>query len=135
RPRGLDIDADHPRRVEPEELRFDGAGERRVPVLVDERLWDLEAPERLDLPLRRAVPDRVRAPEDVVGPERADDLTDQVRARRRIVGHELSERGPELHVDVPDARLLLLHLTEVGGPRNLTSRLRGAHAQESRVIR
>src|SRR4030095_10912705 len=66
---GVDVDAEHARRVQPEDPLLDLPRERRVSVPVDEGLRDLEAPERLDLPLRRAVPDRVRPPQDVVRAE------------------------------------------------------------------
>ena len=80
---------------------------------------NLEAPERLDLPLRRAVPDRVRAPQHVVGAEGVDDLAEQVGAGGGIGRDQLPEGGAQLHVDVREARLLLLHLAELGGPGHL----------------
>ena len=48
--------------------------QRRVAELLLERLADLERPEGGDLVLRRAVPDRVGAPQDALGPERPSSL-------------------------------------------------------------
>src|SRR6266487_6955119 len=61
--RGVHVDTEDPRCIQPEDLLLHHARERRIPVLLDQRLGHLEAPERLDLPLRRTVPDRVGAPQ------------------------------------------------------------------------
>ena len=45
-----------------------------------------------------------------------------MRARGRVGGGELAEGGAELHVDVGERRLLLLHLAELGGPRHVGGR-------------
>src|SRR5262245_17542368 len=71
--RGVHVDAEDARRAQPEDLLLHRARERRIFVLLDQHLGNLEAAERVDLPLRRAVPDRVRAPQYVVGAEGADE--------------------------------------------------------------
>src|SRR5688572_5992821 len=55
-----------PRGVEPEYLGAQGGSDGRITVLRAQRLGDLEGTERLDLVLRRAVPDRIGAPEHIV---------------------------------------------------------------------
>src|SRR6266480_1092372 len=55
-----------PRRIEAEDLALVLRGELRIAVLLRHLLRDLEAPEGLDLPLRRAVPERVRAEHDAL---------------------------------------------------------------------
>src|SRR5216684_7304022 len=49
-----------------------GGSEGGKTVLLLHILWDLEPAERLDLPLGRTVPHRVRAPEHVIMPEPLD---------------------------------------------------------------
>src|SRR5262249_21660101 len=83
---------------------------------LDQRLGHLEAPERLDLPLRRAVPDGVSAPQHMVGTKGPDDLAEQVGAGGGIGRDQLPEGGPQLHVEVREARLLLLHLAKLDRP-------------------
>src|SRR5207249_3556212 len=73
----IDIDSEDPRRVQPEDLCLDLAGERAVTMFLDQLVRDLESSERLDLPLWRTVPDRVRPPEHMLHPERSDDLTQE----------------------------------------------------------
>src|SRR5215471_1020820 len=76
--RGVHVDAEDARPVQPEDLLLHRARERRIFVLLDQRLGNLEAAERVDLPLRRAVPDGVCPPQHVVGTEGADKLPKQV---------------------------------------------------------
>src|SRR5262245_1694012 len=85
---GVDVDSEQARGVEAEDLLLHRARERSVAVRGYQRRRDLEAAERVDLPLRRAVPDRVRAPEHMVGAERGHDLAEQVGARRGVGGDE-----------------------------------------------
>src|SRR5437667_10328975 len=66
---GVHVDAEEARGVQSEDLLLHSARQGRVMVPGDERLGDVEAPERFDLPLRRAVPDRIRAPEHMVSTE------------------------------------------------------------------
>src|SRR5207247_10518213 len=58
-----------PRRIAAEHLALVLRAELRIAVLLRHLLRDLEAPEGLDLPLRRAVPDRVRAEYDALRPQ------------------------------------------------------------------
>src|SRR5262249_19760301 len=86
-----DVDAEDARGVQAEDLLLLAARQGRVVVLLDERRRNLEASERVDLPLGRPVPDRIGAPQHVVGAERGDALPEQVRARGGIGGDELAE--------------------------------------------
>ena len=62
-PRRVGIEVEQLRGVEPEHLRLHRVGERRVAVPLLELGRDRERAERLDLRLRRSVPDRVGAPQ------------------------------------------------------------------------
>src|SRR5207237_10808326 len=66
------INPEHLRRVQPENLFLHLAGERAIAVLLDQLIWNLKSPKRLDLPLGRTVPDRIRPPEHVLCPARSD---------------------------------------------------------------
>src|SRR6058998_3525624 len=57
--------------------------ERLETVLLLHVVRDLEPAHRLDLPLRRAVPQGVRAPDDVVGAEALDQCADEGRGEAR----------------------------------------------------
>src|SRR5439155_26811646 len=127
----LDVDAEEAGGVQTEDLFLQRAGQRRVLVLLDEPAGDREAPERLDLPLRRPVPDRIGPPEHVVGAEGVDDLAEQVRAGGRVRRDESTEGGAELHVDIPEPRLLLLERAELGRPRDLARGLRGRNTEQA----
>src|SRR2546425_5372115 len=118
--RGVHVDTEDPCGIQAEDLLLHGARERCVAMPCDERLGDLKAPERLNRPLRRPVPDQVCPPQDVVGAEGLDDLSEEVGAGGGIGGDELPEGGPQFHVEVREARLLLLHLAEFRGPGHLS---------------
>src|SRR5438105_3166512 len=133
-PLGVHVDGEDPRGVQSEDLLLHRARERPVPVSLHERVGNLEAPEGLDLPLRRPVPDRVRPPQHVVGAEGVDDLAEQVGARGRVRRDELPEGGAQLHVDVPEARLLPLRLAELGGPGDVPRRAGRRHAEQPGVV-
>src|SRR6266481_7416644 len=81
--------------IQPEDLLLLAARQWRVVVLLDQPGGHLEATKRLDLPLRRAVPDRVGTPQHMVRAERADELTEQVGARGGIGRDELAEGRAE----------------------------------------
>src|ERR687895_1704941 len=61
--------------VQAEDLRAQGGRYFGVAVAIPQFGRNLESPERLDLVLRRAVPDRVGAPQDVVRPAVADEFS------------------------------------------------------------
>src|SRR5919108_5514102 len=132
--RGIDVNAEDPRGVQPENLRLHRARERRIPVLLDQHLGNFKAPERFDLPLRRAVPDRVRSPQHVVGTKGRDDLAEQVGARGGIGRDQLPEGGPQLHVDVLEARLLLLHLAKLCRPGDVRGLVGRRDTEEPGVV-
>src|SRR5437763_15590465 len=76
------LDPEDPRGIQPEDLGLDLAGGRPVAARVDQSLPNLEPPKRLDLPPRRAVPDRAGAPEHVVGANDGDTFVQDLRAAR-----------------------------------------------------
>ena len=92
-----------------------GRAHRREAVLLLDVLRDLEPAQRLDLPLRRAGPERVGAPDDVVGAHALDHRAEHERAHARLghvaVGEDLAEVG----VDVVHA-VLPGDVGEVGDP-------------------
>src|SRR5215467_15545704 len=61
-----------------------GGAERLEAVLLLHILGNLEAAHRLDLPLGRAVPEGVRAPDHVVGTEALDEGPDERRGEARV---------------------------------------------------
>src|SRR5262249_19962041 len=82
-----------------------GGAEGFEAVLLLHVLGDLEAPHRLDLPLGRAVPERVRAPDDVVGAEALHQGPDEGRGEARVGDGGRRERGADLAVDVLQPKL------------------------------
>ena len=70
-----------------------------IAVLLAQLRGDLERAKRVDLVLRRAVPDAVGAPEHVVLADGLDELAQRVRRARRIAHQEAPGRA-ELGVDV-----------------------------------
>src|SRR6267143_4068065 len=89
--------------------------ERLEAVLLLHVLGDLEAAHRLDLPLGRAVPQRVRAPDDVIGAEPLDQGADEGGGEARVGDGGRRERGADLTVDVPHTEFPG-DLGEVGRP-------------------
>src|ERR671931_1324840 len=85
--------------VQAEDLRPEPRRHFRVAVFVAQLSADLESAEGLDLVLRRAVPDRVGAPEHVVLAAVLDELAKRVR-RVFGVAHEEAPGAAELRVDV-----------------------------------
>src|SRR5690606_13373078 len=73
------VDAVETCAVEAEDLGLRRLRQGLVAVPLDERIRDLEGAECLDLVLRRAVPDRVRAPEHVVLADIAQELSERMR--------------------------------------------------------
>ena len=102
--------------VEAEDLRFHVRGERAVPEPLHERLGHRESAQSLDLPLGRAPPDRIRAPEHVIGAERLDEHAEHVAADQRRGDHHLSEGGAQLGVDVGEAGIAQADVAQVGDP-------------------
>ena len=64
-----------------------------------------------------------------------DHLAQQMGTGRGVGRYQLRKSRTQLHVDVVDARFLLLHLAELGGPGHLARRFRRRHAQQSGVVR
>src|SRR6267143_6269117 len=71
------------RRIEAEDLALVLHAELRIAVLFRHLRRYLEAPESLDLPLRRAVPERIRAEHDALRPQVLHELPQHVRAHAR----------------------------------------------------
>src|SRR5688572_12676655 len=92
-------DAVGSRRIQAEYLRAQLWRDFRIAVALAQFGRDLERAERLDLVLRRAVPDRVRAPEHVVGPAMLQQLAESVRRLRRIA-HQEAPGAAEFRIDV-----------------------------------
>src|SRR5258708_10405468 len=90
---GVHIDAENPRAVQAEDLLLHRTGQRCVAMPLDQGVGNLETAERFDLPLRRAIPDRIGSPKHVIRAERVDQLTQQMRARRGIGRDEHHEGG------------------------------------------
>src|SRR6267142_4469630 len=86
---------------------------RTVPVDAREPVRDLEPPERLDLPLRRPVPDGVGAEYDAILAEVLERLAEQVGANAGERDHAGGEGGAQLRVYVPERRR---RLQELRGP-------------------
>jgi hypothetical protein len=69
--RRMEIELIHPRSVIAQDARFHraiGRAQGREPVFLLHILRNFQRAECLNLPLRRAVPDRISAPEDVISP-------------------------------------------------------------------
>src|SRR5437667_6463527 len=92
------------RRVEAEDLALHPRGELGITVAPAHGLRDPEPPQRLDLPLRRAVPHRVRAEHDAVLAHELQELAKDVGAYRREGDHGRGERRADLGVDVLERR-------------------------------
>src|SRR5262245_10153304 len=74
-------------------------------VLLLHVLRDLQAPHRLDLPLGRAVPEGIRAPDDVIVAQALHEGTDERGREARAGDGAGGERGADLAVDVLHALL------------------------------
>src|SRR4026207_885919 len=117
-PLRLGIDAKYARRVQSEYIFFHLKGQKLIARPFDQLIWTLEPSKRFDLPLWRTIPDRVRSPEHMIGAKGIDDLPEQMCADRRMSRDELRKGRAELHIDILDSRLRLLHAAKLGGPRN-----------------
>src|SRR5712692_4559693 len=114
------------RRVEAEDLAPVLRGELRIAVLFRHLLRDLEAPEGLDLPLRRAVPERIRAEHDALRPQVLHELPQHLRAHARERYDARGERGADLGVDVLERRRELRELGEPAQVGHAVAQLAGA---------
>src|SRR3989442_1477044 len=115
-----------PRRIEAEDLALVLRAELRIAVLLRHLLRDLEAPEGLDLPLRRAVPERVRAEHDALRPQVLHELPQHVRAYARERHHARGEGGADLGVHVLQGRRVLRELGQPAQVRHAVAQLPGA---------
>src|SRR5467141_1831323 len=113
------------RRIEAEDLAPVLHGELRIAVLFRHLLRDLEAPEGLDLPLRRAVPERIRAEHDALRPHVLHELPQHVRAHARERYDARGERGADLGVHVLQRRRGLRELGEPAQVGNAVAQLPG----------
>jgi hypothetical protein len=93
--------------VQAEDLGAQGRGDFRIAEALAQARRDLESAEGLDLVLGRAVPDGVGAPEDVVGPAVADQLSEGVRGMFGLA-HQEAPGAAELGVDVAPRLHLVL---------------------------
>src|SRR6266850_2804969 len=102
--------------------RAGGRTQRLEAVLLLHILRDLEAAHRLDLPLGRAVPEGIRAPDDVIGAEALDQRADEGGGEARARDGARGERGAHLAIDVLHA-VLTRDLGEVARPLDPASLL------------
>src|SRR6266480_929921 len=114
------------RRIEAEDLALILRGELRIAVLFRHLLRDLEAPEGLDLPLRRTVPERIRAEHDALRPEVFHELPQHVRAHARERHHARGEGGADLGVHVLQGHRGLRELGQPAQVRHAVAQLPGA---------
>src|SRR5882672_1252961 len=120
---GIARHAVQPRRVQAEDLALGPLRQRRVTILALDVLRDLEAPHRLDLPLRRAVVHAIRAEDDLVLAEVLEELAEQVRAHRREGDDDAAEGRADLGVDVAQLAAGLRELGEPGDVRLAVAQL------------
>src|SRR5688572_15211944 len=113
-PHGRRIHSEQPCSIQSEHLCL--SCERRVVMLFDQGVRNLEAAKRFDLPLRRSIPDRVRSPQHVIITACLQDLAEEVRTDQWMTGHQLTEGRAKLHIDVAHARMRLLHSAEFSRP-------------------
>src|SRR5262245_28794231 len=90
-PPGRNIDAVNLRRIEPKNLCLVLFRQLLVAELLAQLVGDLEPLEGLDHPLRRAPPETIRAPDDVVGPKMLNVLAHQVLAHDRVLNRQAAE--------------------------------------------
>src|SRR5439155_13507837 len=98
RPNGL-VHPVHARPVESEQLGLARLRQRRIAEALLQLRADLEGAQRLDLILRRAVPDGVRAPQHVVLAHETQELAEEVGGLGRVA-HRLPPRRSDVRVDV-----------------------------------
>src|SRR5215471_13082757 len=116
--RRLDVDTVEPRRVAGKDRGLGRAvrrAERREAILLLHVRGNLQSAERLDLPLGRAIPERIGAPYHVVDPEPADQAAHERRGEARVGDGGIGEGRANLAVDVADP-VLGRDLGEVRGP-------------------
>src|SRR3712207_4552995 len=92
-----------------------GGAERGEAVTALHVLRDLQAGQHVELPLRRAGPDRVRAPDHVVGAEALHQDARERGGQARLHHRRLREYLAEVAVHVRHA-ILFRNLGEVAGP-------------------
>src|SRR5262245_19624889 len=85
-------------------------------------LGDFQAAHGLDLPLWRAVPNRIGSPQHVVGTEALDQRADQGRGKLRMRHGRGGEGGSDLTRNVTDPELPR-YFRQIGGPLDATRQL------------
>src|SRR5439155_17231860 len=66
------------RGVQPQDLALGPIGQLRIAPSVSDVGWNLRTPQCLDLPLRTAIPERVRTEDDILRTHVVQKLTDEV---------------------------------------------------------
>src|SRR6516165_3367576 len=89
--------------------------QRLEPVALLHLLRDLETAQPFDLPLRRAGPNRIGAPQHVVGAKPLDERAHQRRGEPRFSDRRPREELSQIAVDIADA-VFLRDLGEIAGP-------------------
>src|SRR6266851_4326445 len=101
--RGRGVDAIDLGAAEAEDFGLELRRQRRIAVALAQAIVDGEAAEGLELVLRRAVPDRIGAPEHTVLADMAQQLAQRMRRRGRVA-HEEAPRAAELGIDIAVGR-------------------------------
>ena len=92
-----------------------GRPQRREPVFLLHVLGNFEAPHRLDLPLRGAVPDGIGAPDHVIDAHSLDQRADERGGKLGVRDRGIGKRRAQLGIDVGHAELLR-NLRQIGRP-------------------
>src|SRR5260370_5079097 len=111
--------AEHAQTVVGEDRLLDrpvGGAQRRKAVLLLHVLGDLQSSHRLDLPLWRAGPHRIGAPDHTVGAQSLDQRAHHGGREARLGDHRPGEDRAQVAIDVADA-VLSGNLGEVAQPR------------------
>src|SRR5712692_7769628 len=118
--RGRGVDAIDLGDAEAEDFGLELRRQRRIAVALAQAIVDGEAAEGLELVLRRAVPDRIGAPEHTVLADMAQQLAQRMRRRGRVA-HEEAPRAAELGIDIAVGREALVDAdgADAEGPRLL----------------
>src|SRR5436853_569322 len=108
---GVDVNLVKPRRVQAEYLRFDFRRQLLVAEFLGDLVADLESPKPLNLRLRAAAPDRVRAPDQMIFTAgKIQYLPEKVH--RRLISAAVSARQNvpcAAHLEVDILQVVALH--------------------------
>src|SRR5260370_21831418 len=115
---GFDVDMEQPGGIQPEDLVLDDVGQLRILELFQQLIGHLQTAQAFDLPLRAAAPDRIGAPEDVIGAGYLDHLPEHVQAADRVAHRQLVKEAAQLEVDVANFAIAAEDAVDVADPGN-----------------